>query len=90
MFYLDTETADLIASRLMRAALGAHPTDHYLSVEGTVNALRLAGKIDGRLADYVEANADRFCMLPPPRLIEPMWYYEASRTEGAYARQSRA
>lgn len=79
MFSLDNETADLIAARLLRTALEEAPSHHYLTVAGTVNSLRVAGKIESKLAEYLTAHADRFCMLPAPRFIEPVWYVEASR-----------
>lgn len=90
MFYLDQQTADLIAARIVRAALLGVPSHHYLSVEATVEALRQGNRIDERVAHYVRLNADRFCMLPEPRLIEPVWYIEANQAEAEYAGGARA
>lgn len=83
MFSLDRESAGLIA-KILRGALVASPTHHYLSAEVSVTACAWwnEGKRHERAGHGVVDHGNRFRMLPTSRYVKASWHLEGVRGNG--------
>jgi hypothetical protein len=77
MLPLDRESAELMAAQAVREAFSQFPSYHSGNIDTSVLNLWAAGHVDGKSATYVLRNADRFCMLAPPRYIDAKWHETA-------------
>lgn len=90
MITLDRETADYTAALAVRRALLQGLDCHFASVEATVSALRWAKLLDVNTASYVSTNAERFCVLPFPRLFDAVWHAAAESLQSDASKTASA
>jgi hypothetical protein len=74
---LDTETADYIAAKTVRAALVKAPQHHFILVEQTIRSLFAAGLIDMKTAVHVILYVDRFHIVEAPTMFDAKWHSAA-------------